>query len=131
MTSSPSSTRSARAVSGTWSAGNTRRSWRCRAAAICASAKGTRCFASMPGAWPGRSEGPAGAQAGGRVAKRREPGKLEPVGPVVGAVLQGLGLERRLQEYEAVEAWEAVVGAGVAAHARATAIQDGVLFVEV
>ncbi|HZM15444.1 MAG TPA: DUF721 domain-containing protein [Candidatus Krumholzibacteria bacterium] len=65
------------------------------------------------------------------MGRRRQPGKLEPVGPVVGALLQGLGLEKRLQEYEAVHVWEDVVGAAVAAHARATAIQEGVLFVEV
>ena len=65
------------------------------------------------------------------MGRRREPGKLEPVGPVVSALLHGLGLERRLQEFEAVQVWEDVVGAAVAAHARATAIQEGVLFVEV
>jgi len=65
------------------------------------------------------------------VAEPRGEGKLEPLGPVVGELLHGLGLEKRLQEYRAVQAWEEAVGPGVAAHARATAIQDGVLFVEV
>jgi len=61
----------------------------------------------------------------------RTQGKLEPVGSLVGHLLQGLGLEKRLREYRAVQAWAATVGPAVAAHARATAIQDGVLFVEV
>lgn len=57
--------------------------------------------------------------------------KLEPLGPHVDRLLAGLGLDKRLREYRAVEAWAQAVGAGVAAHARATAIRDGVLFVEV
>ena len=57
--------------------------------------------------------------------------KLEPVGPLVGRLLAGLGLDARLREYRAVEEWAAAVGPLVASHARATAIQDGVLFVEV
>lgn len=61
----------------------------------------------------------------------RTPSKLEPVGPVLGELLRGLGLAARLAEYRAVSAWAATVGPVVAAHAQATSIQDGVLFVEV
>jgi predicted nucleic acid-binding Zn ribbon protein len=60
-----------------------------------------------------------------------ETSRLEPVGSVLGDLLRGLGLERRLAEYRAVQIWEAAVGQGIAQHARATAIQDGALFVAV
>ena len=68
---------------------------------------------------------------GENVRDGRAQGKLEAVGPLVDRLLQGLGLEARLREYRAVQAWATAVGPVVAAHARATAIQDGVLFVEV
>ena len=65
------------------------------------------------------------------MARARPRGKLEPVGSLVGALLQSLGLDRRLREQRAVAAWDAVVGAAIAQHARATGIRAGVLFVEV
>lgn len=66
-----------------------------------------------------------------KVAEPRTRSQLEPLGSVVGNLLHGLGLDRRLAEYRAVQIWEAAVGPGIAVHARATAIQDGVLFVAV
>lgn len=65
------------------------------------------------------------------MAEARSGGGLEPVGPVVGGLLRGLGLQRRLEEFRAVEAWETVVGETVSAQARAVAIREGVLFVDV
>jgi len=49
----------------------------------------------------------------------------------VGRLLEGLGLDKRLREFRALEAWEEAVGPAVAMHAEPTGIRDGVLFVEV
>jgi predicted nucleic acid-binding Zn ribbon protein len=65
------------------------------------------------------------------MSEARRKGKFEPLGSLVGDLLRSLGLERRLREQGAVEAWEAVVGEAIAQHARASSIRDGVLFVEV
>jgi predicted nucleic acid-binding Zn ribbon protein len=62
---------------------------------------------------------------------KREPGTLESVGPLVSRILRRLGLDRRLAEHQAVEAWPAVVGPAIAAQTEATSIRDGVLFVDV
>jgi len=62
---------------------------------------------------------------------RRSRSKLEPVGPVLGDLLEGLGLEHRLREFRAVEIWDATVGELVAQRTRPVGIRDGVLFVEV
>lgn len=56
---------------------------------------------------------------------------LEPVGLLVRSVLQRYGLDKRLREHGAVEAFEHVVGPTIAQQARATSIRDGVLFVDV
>jgi predicted nucleic acid-binding Zn ribbon protein len=56
---------------------------------------------------------------------------LEPVGPLVQRLLRQLGLERRMEEYRAVEAWAEVVGPAIAAQAHAVGVRDGVLFVDV
>jgi predicted nucleic acid-binding Zn ribbon protein len=56
---------------------------------------------------------------------------LQPVGPFVEHVLARYGLDRRLEEYRAVEAWADVVGPATAAAARAVAVRDGTLFVDV
>ena len=61
----------------------------------------------------------------------RARGRLEPVGPLLQRLLHQLGLDRHLAEYRAVEAWAEVVGPTVAAQARAVAVRDGVLFVDV
>jgi len=61
----------------------------------------------------------------------REPGILEPVGSLLSQVLRSLGLDRRFEEYRAVEVWPEVVGAAIAAQATAVEVRDGVLFVDV
>ena len=61
----------------------------------------------------------------------RSAGELEAVGPLVAGLLRRLGLERRLAEWRAVEAWPGVVGPAIAAQARAVEVRDGVLFVDV
>ena len=63
--------------------------------------------------------------------KGRQRSKLEPLGPLVGDLLEGLGLDKRLREFRAVEAWEEAVGKTVSEHATPTGIREGVLFVEV
>jgi predicted nucleic acid-binding Zn ribbon protein len=65
------------------------------------------------------------------LSEARARGPLEPVGPLVQRLLRQLGLERQLEEYRAVEAWSEVVGPAIAAQARAVAVRDGVLFVDV
>ena len=62
---------------------------------------------------------------------QRSRGPLEPVGPMVRRLLRGLGLERRLDEQRAVQAWTVVVGPAIASQSQATEIRDGVLFVDV
>jgi len=61
----------------------------------------------------------------------RDAGMLEPVGSLIGQVLRRLGLDRRFEEYRAVEIWPEVVGPAIAAQASAVEIRDGVLFVDV
>ncbi len=63
--------------------------------------------------------------------RKRPRSKLEPVGPLLGDLLEGLGLDRRLREFKAVEVWNAVVGETIAENTRPVGIRDGVLFVEV
>jgi len=65
------------------------------------------------------------------VSKGRARGPLEPVGPLVERLLRRLGLDRRLEEQRVVAVWPEVVGPTVAAEAEATAVRDGVLFVDV
>jgi predicted nucleic acid-binding Zn ribbon protein len=61
----------------------------------------------------------------------RDPGTLEPVGSLIAQVMRRLGLDRRLEEYRAVELWPEVVGPAIATQASAVEIRDGVLFVDV
>jgi predicted nucleic acid-binding Zn ribbon protein len=61
------------------------------------------------------------------------PGRRAPVriaGPLE-ELLDALNLRDPMAGWKAVELWPEVVGARVAAHARATAFRDGVLYVEV
>jgi len=60
-----------------------------------------------------------------------EPRMLEAVGPLVRLLLQRHGLDRRIEEFRAVEVWPAVVGPMIAAQSRAVEIRAGVLFVHV
>ena len=64
-------------------------------------------------------------------AARRPKGNLEPLAQLMRSVLQGVGLQKRFEEYQAVQVWERVVGSAVAEQARATSIREGVLFVDV
>jgi len=57
--------------------------------------------------------------------------KLEAVGPLLGDLLERLGLDRRLREFRAVEVWNEQVGEAIAENARPVGIRNGVLFVEV
>ena len=61
----------------------------------------------------------------------RQRSKLEAVGPLLTGVLEGLGLDRRLREFQAVEVWNSVVGEVIAENTRPVAMREGVLFVEV
>jgi predicted nucleic acid-binding Zn ribbon protein len=68
------------------------------------------------------------------MAKTREAraaGQLEPVGELLRSLLRRLGLEHRLEEQRVIEAWPTIVGPAVAEQARAVAIREGVLFVDV
>lgn len=58
-------------------------------------------------------------------------GPLAPVGPLVAQLLGRLGLDHKLAEYQAVEAWPEVVGAAIASQTRAVAVREGTLFVDV
>ena len=62
---------------------------------------------------------------------KRPKGNLEPVAALLDGALRGVGLGKRLEEYQAVEAWADVVGDVVAEHAAATTIREGTLFVDV
>jgi predicted nucleic acid-binding Zn ribbon protein len=62
---------------------------------------------------------------------KRAAGPLEPVGPLLQRLLRRLGLDRRLEEYRAVETWPEVVGPVIAAQTKAVSVREGVLFVDV
>jgi len=64
-------------------------------------------------------------------AARRPKGNLEPLAQLLGDAMRSTGLGKRLQEYQAVEAWPEVVGELVAEHSKATSIREGTLFVDV
>ena len=76
-----------------------------------------------------RREGERGN--GATRGRGRGRGDLEAVGPLIAGILRRLGLEKRLTEWRAVEAWPQVVGPAIAAQARAVEVRDGVLFVDV
>lgn len=52
-------------------------------------------------------------------------------GALLEGLVQGLGIASRLQQYQAWQVWDAVVGPQVAVHARPARIRDGVLEVRV
>ena len=56
---------------------------------------------------------------------------MQRLGDLLPVVLRGLGLERGLEGWRAVEAWDVAVGPAIARHARAVSFQDGALVVEV
>jgi predicted nucleic acid-binding Zn ribbon protein len=55
----------------------------------------------------------------------------EPVGKVLGALLEDLGIGKKLKQYEAVRVWQDVVGEKIAAVAVPTKIVNGTLIVKV
>jgi predicted nucleic acid-binding Zn ribbon protein len=57
--------------------------------------------------------------------------KAEPVGKVLGVLLEELGLGKKLKQYEAVRVWEEVVGERIAKVAVPTKIINGTLIVKV
>jgi len=56
---------------------------------------------------------------------------IKPIGFALDELILGLGIKKKLQEYDAVIYWESVVGKQIAKMATATRIIQGVLFVHV
>ena len=54
---------------------------------------------------------------------------IKPIGSAISELVNGLGIEKKLQEYDAVVYWETVVGERIAQMTTATRILQGVLFV--
>ncbi|MEJ2470866.1 MAG: DUF721 domain-containing protein [Desulfuromonadales bacterium] len=67
------------------------------------------------------------------MSRRRRPKLREPAraGDLLDKILQGLGLDQRVEQYQALIVWNDVVGPQIAAHTRPTRIRDGVLDVNV
>ena len=53
------------------------------------------------------------------------------IGSALDELVRGLGIQKKLQEYDAVVFWESVVGERIAQMTTATRILQGVLFVHV
>ena len=53
------------------------------------------------------------------------------IGSAIDELVQSLGIQKKLQEYDAVVYWEEVVGERIAQMTKAKRIQQGVLFVQV
>ena len=56
---------------------------------------------------------------------------VKPIGSALDELVKGLGIQKKLQEYDAVVCWESVVGERIAQMTTATRILQGVLFVHV
>ena len=56
---------------------------------------------------------------------------IKPIGLAINELVNGLGIQKKLQEYDAVVYWESVVGERIAQMTTATRIIQGVLFVHV
>jgi predicted nucleic acid-binding Zn ribbon protein len=56
---------------------------------------------------------------------------VKPLGSALEELVKGLGIQKKLQEYDAVVYWESVVGERIAKMTTATRILQGVLFVHV
>lgn len=61
----------------------------------------------------------------------RNKGMVQPVGAALETLVQQLGIDKKLKEYEAVLQWEAVVGNQIARVTRAERITQGILVVSV
>jgi predicted nucleic acid-binding Zn ribbon protein len=56
---------------------------------------------------------------------------VRPIGSALEELVKGLGIQKKLQEYDAVVYWESVVGERIAQMTTATRILQGVLYVHV
>ena len=56
---------------------------------------------------------------------------VKPLGSALEELVKGLGIQKKLREYDAVVCWESVVGERIAKMTTATRILQGVLFVHV
>jgi predicted nucleic acid-binding Zn ribbon protein len=56
---------------------------------------------------------------------------IKTIGPAIDKLVRGLGIQKKLQEYDAVVYWENVVGERIAQMTTPTRILQGVLFVHV
>ncbi|MFH0991987.1 MAG: DUF721 domain-containing protein [bacterium] len=56
---------------------------------------------------------------------------IRPIGAVIQDLAQTLGIQKKLQEYDAVIQWEHIVGQNIAAVTTATKIVKGVLYIAV
>jgi predicted nucleic acid-binding Zn ribbon protein len=55
----------------------------------------------------------------------------ERVGSILRNLLQNLGLDKRIEEYDAYFSWDRIVGEKIAGVTRVKSVRDGVLVVEV
>jgi len=62
---------------------------------------------------------------------RRVASSARPLGEALEELVDKLGIKKKLQEYEAVERWEEIVGQQIGRVTSATGITKGVLFVRV
>jgi predicted nucleic acid-binding Zn ribbon protein len=58
-------------------------------------------------------------------------GSIKAIGPALDELIGGLGIKKKLQEYDAVVFWEMVVGKQISKMTTARRITQGVLFVHV
>jgi predicted nucleic acid-binding Zn ribbon protein len=56
---------------------------------------------------------------------------IKPIHSAIDELVNSLGIQKKLQEYDAVVYWEKVVGERIAQVTTATRIQQGILFVHV
>ena len=56
---------------------------------------------------------------------------IKPICSAIDELVNGLGIQKKLQEYDAVVNWEKIVGERIAQRTTAIRIQQGVLFVHV
>lgn len=71
------------------------------------------------------------ATVGGSAAEEREKGRPEPIGGLVGAILERLGIAERVQRAKAAAQWEDLVGPHIARVTRNPVVRGRTLFVEV
>ncbi len=86
----------------------------------------------MAGRYPDRS---LGSKVLSEWRGYREPRKVfdrvQPVGALLGKLVQTLGLGERVREGEVLAAWKAIVGDFIAANSMPDRLRDGVLYVRV